>query len=209
MRKFCTAVFLAAQLACGPLGYADIASKNGIPIGPQSILNGATPNSAINGATIAPSAAFFYNIASSVATSASTAEPTHTWGAPITANKTGSCTKVSVRYTSTNTGLTLKAALYNSSLGLLGSGSAVFTTSTNIDVEVTLGTAVSVTALTLYYVLFTPSSNTAGSHAFQPAFSGAGKFDGSNGYSTFPLATALVTDSSNRPRVGMLIVPAP
>ena len=149
--------------------------------------------------------AWVYNVSFATATSNIQNDPAYTWGAVVTANQTGSCTKVAGGFASSGSGYNIKAGLFDMSLVPLGSGTAGTTSGTSVDMEVTLASPVSVTSGTSYIVLYAVDSASAGYSAYINPITNQGRIDFSNGYSTFPLNPATTGINDYQFRVGMYI----
>ena len=208
MRAFWVTI-LVGFFTLWPCAYGTVNARNGVTISTSSTINGKTPNSAVNEQSIAGGVtpAWVYNVAAASMDTDETTEATFTYGAPVVADQTGSCTKVSARMKYQNFAAdVIKIGLYTSGGSLLSSGSFTTTGSTSdIDLEVTLAVPQSVTSGTTYWVLFAFSTNFFGNISFKNFVSNAGLIDFSNGYSTFPLSSAGVGTSNRQYRVGMYI----
>lgn len=201
---------LVGFFALGPHSFGAVNARNGVAITTSSTLNGRTPNSAINGISISGGGtpAWIYNVTYAAASSDFTAEVTFTFGAIVTADQSGDCTKVGVGCTTVNfTGRTLAAGLYDMSLNLLGSGTLnPVTTGTDVDLEVTLSSPVAVTASTSYIVLYATSASDFGNFPYAGG-ANQGRIDFGAGYSTFPLNPSTAGTGNLQFRVGMYIEP--
>lgn len=144
-------VKMAAGAGAGlfvPVAFAAVNARNGVSVNTGSTINGRTPNSAVNGQSLASSAAWTDSFAegsiddSIIYGGSSTAYTTHTITLP-----SGTVSKLRFKVTTFSFSAGVKLALYDASNNLVGSG------------------AVTISATGIAEVTLTPAAVSSGDHS--------------------------------------------